>query len=482
MYREDPLPHSKIDWADLDSRNERLVDAALRARLAPVTTTTSAAAEPEPQPSAAARPGPAAGAGGPDEAGTGPDEAGAGRPGSPRLAPAGRGRHRRTSQAAAAVVTAAAAALAIPVSASAALAIPVSASAALATPASASAAQATPASASAAQAEPTVPASWKIVKATHARHGPNFTAITASSPGHAWAFETFQTSSAKPVAWHLSGSAWSTATFPGHAGEHVAAAGSSSAGDVWAITSTGTKSRALHWNGSSWAATGSFPADIDAVTVRTASDVWVFASPFFPGHGGAWHYNGHHWARSASGNGLTDGSALGGNNVWAVGGRSVAHWNGHGWSRTSLASLLPKNTKLSHSVLVGIFAQAAGNVWAVGTGGRQDEGGPTVLLHYNGHHWSKLAQLLSSNPSQVIPDGSGGLWIPVPSANGIAFQLLRFSAGHLHTACLPVSGHRLNMVAMAAIPHSGQAFGAGFQHRTDNLGARVSGAILQFKP
>jgi hypothetical protein len=469
MYREDPLPHNKIDWADLDSRNERLVDASLRARLAPVTTTTpAAAAAPEPHRSQAGRPGPAARSGpdeagtGPGEAGTGPGETGTGRPGSPRLAPAGRGRHRRTSQAAAAAVTAAVAAVAIPASASVALA--------------------TPASASAARVRPAVPASWKIVKATHARHGPNFTAITATSPGNAWAFETFQTSSAKPVAWHLSGSAWSTAAFPGHAGEHVAAAGSSSAGDVWAITSTGTRSRALHWNGSSWAATGSFHADIDAVTVRTASDVWVFASPLFPGHSGAWHYNGHHWARSASGNGLTDGSALGGSNIWAVGGRSVAHWNGHGWSRTSVASLLPKNTKLSQSVLVGIFAQAAGNVWAVGTGGRQDEGGPTVLLHYNGHHWSKVAQLLSSNPSQVIPDGSGGLWIPVPSANGIAFQLLRFSAGHLHTASLPVSGHRLNVVAMAAVPHSGQAFGAGFQHRTDNLGARVSGAILQFKP
>jgi hypothetical protein len=65
------------------------------------------------------------------------------------------------------------------------------------------------------------------------------------------------------------------------------------------------------------------------VTVRSSSDVWVFASPFFPGHGGAWDYNGH--------------------------------------------------------------------------------------------HWSKVGQLMSSNPSQVIPDGSGGLWIPLPSADGIAF-------------------------------------------------------------
>jgi hypothetical protein len=44
-----------------------------------------------------------------------------------------------------------------------------------------------------------------------------------------------------------------------------------------------------------------------------------------------------------------------------------------------------------------------------------------------------------------------------------------------------VSGRRLNLVAMAAVAHTGQAFGVGSQHRTDNLGAGVSGAILQFK-
>jgi hypothetical protein len=417
--------NSKMDWADLDSRNERVVDATWPDRLDPVPVTVSGST----------------------------DEAGAAQRSGPGLVPAGRGRHRHVGAAAAtaAVTAAAAAAIAIP------------------------------ASASATHTQPTVPPSWKIVKTTHAKHGPNFTAVTAASPTNAWAFETFQTSSAKPVAWHLSGSAWSTASFPGHAGEQVTAAGASWAGDVWAITSTGTKSRALHWNGSSWTATGSISADIGAVTVRSSSDVWVFAAPFSPGHGGAWHYNGHHWSRSASGGGLTDGSALASNSVWAMGGRSVAHWNGHTWSRTSLASLLPKNTPLSHSTLVGVLAQSTQNVWAVGSGGRQDEGGPTVLLHYNGHHWSKVAQLQSSNPSQVIPDGHGGLWIPVPSTDGIAFQLLRYSGWHLHVASLPVSGRRLNLVAVAAIPHTGQAFGVGAQHRTDNLGAGVSGAVLQFK-
>ena len=201
-----------------------------------------------------------------------------------------------------------------------------------------------------------------------------------------------------------------------------------------------------------------------------------------PRNAGAWHYNGHTWSRVASGHGLTAGSALGHRSVWAVGGEDVAHWNGHTWSRTSVASLLPANTALSRSSLVSIYARSPRNVWAVGTGGRQDEGGPTVLLHYNGHVWSHVATRLSGNPAQVIPDGSGGLWIPVPSADGIPFQMLRYSHGHLTAGPLPGgSGRRLNVLAVAAIPHTANALGAGFRHRKDNLGLGDVAAILEYK-
>jgi len=42
-------------------------------------------------------------------------------------------------------------------------------------------------------------------------------------------------------------------------------------------------------------------------------------------------------------------------------------------------------------MLAGIFAQSADSVYAIGNGGRQDEGGPLVILHWNGHQWSKVA-------------------------------------------------------------------------------------------
>jgi hypothetical protein len=436
------MSNSSTEWAYLDSANERVVGAAGWPELPATGSQPGQAAAPEQHPATEAQPGLATGSQ------PGPASWPRPRPDMPA-----RGRHRRTA------VTAAAAALT----------------------AAAACALAIPASASVAHVPAAVPASWKIIKYVHGGGGPEFSAITATSKSSAWAFEAFPESSAKPVAWRLSGSTWSKVSFPGRRGEQVAAAGSSSAGNVWAITVAGSRSRALRWNGTTWASTGSLRTDADNVTVISRSDVWIFGSPDVPSHPGAWHYNGHTWSRVASGHGLTSGSALGHRSVWAVGGKSVAHWNGHTWSRTSVASLLPANTTLSQSSLVGIYARSSRNVWAVGTGGREDEGGPTVLLHYNGHAWSHVATELSGNPAQVVPDGSGGLWIPVPSVNGTEFQMLRYSSGRLRPAALPISGRRLNVLAVAAIPHTNETFGAGFRHRTNNLGLGDVAALLEYK-
>jgi hypothetical protein len=62
-----------------------------------------------------------------------------------------------------------------------------------------------PASAS---ATPAAAASWKIIKHLPGGGGPVFSATTATSRSSAWAFEAFLASSAKPVAWHRSGSTW----------------------------------------------------------------------------------------------------------------------------------------------------------------------------------------------------------------------------------------------------------------------------------
>ena len=421
---------TSTDWANLDSQNEKVAGApAPQASLAPAPVSVPARAR-------------AAESGSESESAT----------------LRSKGRHRRTRRAAAAVAAATVAA-----ATACALAVPVSASAA--------------------HVQPAAAASWKIIETVHGSSGPNFTAVTATGPATAWAFETFQASSAKPVAWRLTGSGWSTAPFPGLAGEQVSAAGSSAATDVWAITANGTSSRALHWNGTSWAAAGKFHANIDAVTVLSSHDVWVFGSPFVPGSGGSWHYNGHSWSRVSSGHGLFSGSAGPHGGVWAIAATSIARWNGHAWSRTSVKGLLPPDTKFNRSALTGIYASSSKDVWAVGSGMTMDEGGPTVLLHYNGHSWGRVAEVKSDDAvlETIIPDGSGGLWIPVPSLPARPFVLLHYAGGHLQKAALPVAGSKLNLVALAAIPHTAKAFGVGFTHRKGNLGLGVAATILEYK-
>ncbi len=62
---------------------------------------------------------------------------------------------------------------------------------------------------------------------------------------------------------------------------------------------------------------------------------------------------------------------------------------------------------------------------------------------------------------QVIPDGTGGLWIPF-GLPGKSYTMLHCTSGHLQPAPLPVpSGTVLQVAAAAAIPGQPRAIAAG---------------------
>jgi len=323
--------------------------------------------------------------------------------------------------------------------------------------------------------------SWHIVKQVH--NGPfgGFTAVTPVGQNGGWAFNQ----GSVPTAWRLSGSTWTQVTFPGQPNEVVAAAGATSATNVWAFTARGAQSRALRWNGHAWTVQRSFSRQIGGAVVISPSDVWVFGQPYFPGAGlGAWHYNGRSWSQLASGHGLQGGSALGANDIWAVDGADVAHWNGSTWTRTSVAHLLPAKQQLNNPMLTGIFAVSRDNVYAIGNGDLQDEGGPMVLLHWNGYQWSKVAEGnygFGVQPlAQASSDGRGGLWIPMPGVDGQKSYLLHYSAGHLTQAALPDGASRLSVDAVALIPGTTSLLGGGDTHAPDNPGTDVAAVILEY--
>lgn len=307
-------------------------------------------------------------------------------------------------------------------------------------------------------------AAWRVVKTVRAASMPQFQSIAVTSAVSAWAFA--QTSGA-PAAWRLRGGTWSQAPFPGRPGGQVLAAGASAAGNVWAFESLPRGSgRALRWDGTRWTVARQFAKVIMGGLVLGPRDVWVFGSPYVPGNGlGTWHYNGSNWTRFPAAGGLTTASALSPSSIWAAGGTTAAHWNGSRWTLTSLAGLLPPATHKCHPALTAIYAASATSVWAAGAGmcdtvnfGRH----PFVLLHFNGRSWQRVTLISTyGEPYQVVPDGSGGLWIPVITGFPGTFTLLhRTASGSLQPAPLPEPGSRFRM-SVARDPGSATAFGAG---------------------
>jgi hypothetical protein len=66
----------------------------------------------------------------------------------------------------------------------------------------------------------------------------------------------------------------------------------------------------------------------------------------------------------------------------------------------------------------------------------------------------------------------------VPSLGGTPMRMLRFAAAHLSAVTMPVSGRKLDVLAVAG--QGGTAFSVGFTHLQDNPGVRVAGVILKF--
>jgi hypothetical protein len=344
--------------------------------------------------------------------------------------------------------------------------------------AASSAGQAAPAPATAHPAA----AAWRIVKQVH--NGPfgGFTTVIAVGRTGGWAFNQGPV----PTAWRRSGSTWTQVPFPGKPNEVVVAAGATSPANVWAFTAGGAQSQALRWNGRTWTVQRNFAQQIGGAVVISSTDIWVFGQPYFPGTGlGAWHYNGRTWSRVASGGGLQGGSALSANNVWAVDGSDIAHWNGSSWSRTSVSHLLPAEQALNGPLLTGIFAESANSVYAIGNGGLEDEGGPLVILHWNGKQWSKVAEGnfgFGTQPlQQASPDGHGGLLLPMPGVDGQKSYLLHYRPGHpLSEASLPGGPNGISIETVALIPGSNGLLAGGDTHAADKPGTNVVAVLLQY--
>ena len=261
--------------------------------------------------------------------------------------------------------------------------------------------------------------------------------------------------------------------------EAIVAAAATSADDVWAvsdISAGSTGSRVLYWNGHKWTVVKTFKNLAGGLAVLGPRDVWVFGDQeAFPAsrNNGAWHYNGSTWSQVPSGKGLAGGSAVSHTDVWAFHGTSVYQWNGSAWHGTSVASLLPAKDQLNAPQVTGILALGKNNVYAIGNGSREDEGGPTVVLHYNGQHWAKEASgnfgfgSVTQLPAQSGElDGGSGLWLPQPGADGAKSYIVHYAGSALTAAPLPVSGNSIAVFTVSRIPGTAWQLASGYTFNT----------------
>src|SRR5579862_2827728 len=299
--------------------------------------------------------------------------------------------------------------------------------------ASAGWAAAAPTTAAPTTAAPTTAPSWHVLE-TVTGISQDFGAVVATGPVSGWAF----VNNASYAYERTGATTWKKVPYPGGNGVSFAAAAATSASDVWAFTNiAGTRSQAVELVGGKWTVRKTLAGYVDAVSVLAASDVWVFGTT------ATYHYNGGTWATVAGS--AFGGSALSASDYWLTGAAgqtqtTVTHVKSGTKVTFNLAGLLPAKTKkaLDDPRVAGVYAASDTNVYVIGNGSTQDAGGPVVILHYDGHAWTKLASYGNGNPAGIAPDDAGGLWIPVYWAGG--GTILHYSRSAITATALPNPG------------------------------------------
>jgi hypothetical protein len=255
--------------------------------------------------------------------------------------------------------------------------------------------------------------------------------VSADAPDDVWAVSPDRSN----LVFHWDGRRWSASSAALADGippflTSIAALGSD---DVWAVGySMPNYSRAIaeHWDGHDWRSVPT-PDPGDAVGARFTSafalatdDVWAVGWRYFPDSQVTLieHWDGRGWTMvpspnvgKADDNFLQAVAATSHQDVWAAGyhyppaeglmGPVIQHWEGSHWN------LLPTPTYPSDHGLNGMAAVGPQDVWAVGSGLR-NEGFRPLVLHWDGKGWAETAacDLFGTELTSMVAFRSGDVW------------------------------------------------------------------------
>ena len=257
------------------------------------------------------------------------------------------------------------------------------------------------------------------------------TGVLDLSPSDAWAVgrtTDLSTDVSRTLIEHWNGTAWSIVPSPNPdtgagANDELFAIDGVSSTDIWAVGNDDEPPGANtllfeHWNGTTWtAATSPAPIGDDfamGVEAISSTDAWAVGTASFTSTLAA-HWNGTNWSivptpspmdGSSPTNQLTGVSAVASNNVWASGYEDnvndqnfrkpyLLHWNGTAWSL-----VFPPNAGTEGTLLRGIVALSANDIWTVGQTQENDGSILSLTEQFNGTAWSPLP---SPDPGQNGP-------------------------------------------------------------------------------
>jgi hypothetical protein len=251
--------------------------------------------------------------------------------------------------------------------------------------------------------------------------------VSTLSANDIWAAGTKESTSGdsgyKTLIQHWNGTEWSLVPSPnpGFFYNFLNDIYAVAANDVWAVGASQITNTddvlVLHWDGANW---NQVPAPghganpnyeyerLDAIWAAAPNAVWAggsyYDSSVVRSQMHLLFWNGTEWTVKLSpdvepdqvGSGSISGiHGTGPNDVWVVG-STILHWDGSSWTEYPT----PDNY-----VLDEVWARATDDVWVVGTAGfyneDDDSGADTLVLHWDGTNWSRMA-----SPNHSTWDGS----------------------------------------------------------------------------
>jgi hypothetical protein len=294
-------------------------------------------------------------------------------------------------------------------------------------------------------------ASWSVVPSPQPGTGGSFLdGVRAVSPSNIWAVGAYyNTAGDIDLILHWDGRTWTQVASPSPGSSpRLTAVRVVSANDVWAVGSSeshaATRTIILHWNGHRWARLNSPNPGVEnnlfGVAATSASNAWA-VGVFIKNNTDRTlilHWDGHRWAQVKSPNPGTLGVFLGfvgatsAHDAWAVGefangaGRErtlILHWNGRTWAR--VASPNPGGSK-SGDHLEGVVATSSRNAWAVGSYiNGSDTTQNVLILHWNGRKWTAQAGPRPGVRNElfaVAASSSSNVWAVGDFSGGGGFQ------------------------------------------------------------